>query len=93
MCIEYAMQLRPNGLAQAFIICETFNGKDLVCLILGDNIFYGIDFGEFLLIDNIQFKGAQIFVYKVPDPQRYGVVEISDEKVISIEEKPSATSS
>ena len=87
--IKFEIQNEPKGIAEAFIIGSKFINNNDIALILGDNIFYGIDFGEFLLIDNIQFKGAQIFVYKVPDPQRYGVVEISDGKVISIEEKPS----
>ncbi|MCL2072541.1 MAG: glucose-1-phosphate thymidylyltransferase RfbA [Marinilabiliaceae bacterium] len=87
--ISYAEQPSPDGLAQAFIIGEKFIGNDTVCLVLGDNIFYGYNFGK-QLRDAAQIKeGAVIFGYYVNDPQRYGVAEIGkDGKVISLEEKP-----
>ena len=86
--IEYAVQAQPNGLAEAFIIGETFIGDDKVALILGDNIFYGIGFGS-LLRSMINIDGAAVFALPVNDPERYGVVEFNKEKkVISIEEKP-----
>jgi glucose-1-phosphate thymidylyltransferase len=87
--IFYKVQPHPEGLAQAFIIGEEFIGKDKVCLVLGDNIFYGHGFGRQLL--NIaEFEdGAIIFGYYVNDPQRYGVVEFNIKgEVLSIEEKP-----
>lgn len=85
---EYAMQEVPNGLAQAFVIGESFIGKDKVSLILGDNIFYGAGLGKLLRSLN-DIEGGYVFAYQVKDPERYGVVEF-DEKmnVISIEEKP-----
>lgn len=85
---EYAIQPEPNGLAEAFIIGEKFIGKDKVALVLGDNIFYGSGFGT-LLRSKTNIEGAAVFAYPVHDPQRYGVVEFNDNnKVISIEEKP-----
>lgn len=85
---EYAIQEKPNGLAEAFIIGEDFIGKDNVALILGDNIFYGNGLGS-LLRSKINIKGASIFAFPVKDPERYGVVEFdSNFKVLSIEEKP-----
>jgi glucose-1-phosphate thymidylyltransferase len=85
---EYAIQEDPNGLAEAFIIGEKFIGNDSVALILGDNIFYGSGLEE-LLQTNTNPDGGLIFAYHVQDPQRYGVVEFdSNQKVISIEEKP-----
>ena len=87
--IIYKIQNEPNGIAEAFIIGSDFIKDDTVALILGDNIFYGINFDDSLIIDEKNFIGAKIFAYKVPDPQRYGVVEIINNKVISIEEKPS----
>ena len=86
--ITYKIQNEPNGIAEAFIIGSDFIKNDNVALILGDNIFYGINFDNSLIIDENAFNGAKIFAYKVPDPQRYGVVEIVNNKVISIEEKP-----
>lgn len=88
-CIfEYAVQEQPNGLAEAFLIGETFIGKDSVALILGDNIFYGSGLNETLQA-TINPKGGVIFAYHVQDPQRYGVVEFDkDNNAISIEEKP-----
>ena len=88
-CIfEYAVQAIPNGLAQAFVIGEQFIGTQKVCLILGDNIFYGSGFSK-LLQSFYNVNGAAVFAYEVADPERYGVVEF-DEKhtAISIEEKP-----
>ncbi|MCH7512349.1 MAG: glucose-1-phosphate thymidylyltransferase RfbA [Bacteroidetes bacterium] len=84
----YNTQPKPNGLAQAFTIGESFIGKDNVALILGDNIFYGTGMGR-LLRNNNNPDGGIVFAYHVHDPQRYGVVEFDDNKeVISIEEKP-----
>lgn len=87
--ISYEIQPSPDGLAQAFIIGEKFIGSDNVCLVLGDNIFYGYSFGK-ILQDTAKLKdGAVVFGYYVKDPERYGVVEF-DEKgnAISLEEKP-----
>ncbi len=87
--ISYKVQKRPEGLAQAFILGEDFIKKDNVCLILGDNIFYGSDLTA-LLEESFHLKnGATVFGYRVNDPSRYGVVEF-DEKfnAVSIEEKP-----
>jgi len=87
--LTYAIQPSPDGLAQAFIIGEGFIGNDNVCLILGDNIFYGHGFGHELLETANLSDGAVVFGYFVNDPGRYGVVEFtSDGKVLSIEEKP-----
>ena len=89
MSIEYAEQPSPDGLAQAFIIGEGFIGNDNVCLILGDNIFYGYNFGGIMLKAAELESGAEIFGYYVQDPERYGVVEFdARQKVISLEEKP-----
>lgn len=85
---EYAIQEKPNGLAQAFVIGEKFIGDDKVALILGDNIFYGTGFSELIRSFN-DVEGAAIFAYPVADPERYGVVEFDkDFKALSIEEKP-----
>ena len=85
---EYAVQPKPNGLAEAFIIGENFIGNDKVALVLGDNIFYGNGFGT-LLRSKTNVIGAAVFAYPVNDPERYGVVEFDkDNKVISLEEKP-----
>ncbi len=85
---EYAEQLVPNGLAQAFIIGEKFIGRDNVCLILGDNIFYAAGLSE-LLCSCQEPQGGIIFAYHVPDPGRFGVVEFnSNGQATSIEEKP-----
>ncbi|NWG27635.1 MAG: glucose-1-phosphate thymidylyltransferase RfbA [Ignavibacteriaceae bacterium] len=87
MNFEYVIQPEPKGIAQAFILGEKFIGKDMSCLILGDNIFYGKL--EFFYKALQSTKGATIFGYKVNDPERYGIVEFdNDGKVISIEEKP-----
>ena len=84
----YKVQHKPNGLAEAFIIGEEFIGNENVALILGDNIFYGNGFGA-LIRSMVNTNGASIFAYPVKDPERYGVVEFTDNnKVISIEEKP-----
>jgi glucose-1-phosphate thymidylyltransferase len=86
---KYAVQAKPNGLAEAFIIGESFIARDNVALILGDNIFHGVGLGKQLKEINSS-SGATIFAYKVSDPERYGVVEFSEAgNVISIEEKPS----
>lgn len=89
MKLEYAIQPSPDGLAQAFIIGEKFIGQDNVCMILGDNIFYGYDFSR-TLRDATQLQdGATVFGYYVNDPERYGVAEFDAEgKVLSLEEKP-----
>jgi len=85
----YLEQPSPDGLAQAFILGEKFIGRDTVCMILGDNIFYGHGFGDNLLETARLKKGATIFGYYVTDPERYGVVEFdSNKKPVSIEEKP-----
>jgi glucose-1-phosphate thymidylyltransferase len=87
--INYKVQPSPEGLAQAFIIGEEFIGKEKVCLVLGDNIFYGHGFGSELLKTAKFEDGAIIFGYYVNDPQRYGVVEFNNKgEVLSIEEKP-----
>lgn len=87
--LSYAIQEKPQGLAQAFTIGEIFIGKDSVCLVLGDNIFYGTGFSPKLKVAAAQKKGATIFAYEVKDPERYGVVEFDKKmKALSIEEKP-----
>jgi glucose-1-phosphate thymidylyltransferase len=86
---EYAEQPSPDGLAQAFIIGEEFIGDSPVCLVLGDNIFHGQHFSEQLKRADTQPSGATVFGYLVKDPERFGVVEFSEDgKAISIEEKP-----
>jgi len=89
LSFSYEAQPRPEGLAQAFLIGKSFIGKDAVCLILGDNIFYGHNLSE-ILHEAVQIKkGGLIFGYPVKDPQRYGVVDFDkDGNVIGIEEKP-----
>ena len=85
---SYEVQHEPNGLAQAFVIGEKFIGSDKVCLILGDNIFYGAGFSKLVQSFN-DVNGAAVFAYEVNDPERYGVVAFNDQKqAISIEEKP-----
>ena len=87
--LSYAEQPSPDGLAQAFIIGEEFIGKDPVCLILGDNIFYGQNFSGNLRAAMSQEKGATVFGYHVSDPERFGVVEFDGTgRALSIEEKP-----
>ncbi len=85
---EYVIQPKPEGLAQAFILGDSFIGNDPVALVLGDNIFYGSGMGT-LLKKKANPDGAVVFAYQVHDPERYGVVEFDkDSKVLSIEEKP-----
>ena len=92
MEFSYVEQPSPDGLAQAFILGEDFIGNDSVCLVLGDNIFYGRGFSKLLLnaVENAEKDGlATIFGYSVEDPERYGVAEVDkDGNVLSIEEKP-----
>ena len=86
--IDYAVQDEPKGLAQSFIIGSEFIGSDNVSLVLGDNIFYGQYFSEILKRASQNTDGATIFGYYVKDPERFGVAELDNNKVISIEEKP-----
>lgn len=87
--LEYEVQPNPEGLAQAFIIGETFIGNDSVCLVLGDNIFYGHGLAETLKRAVSREQGATVFGYYVRDPERYGVVDFDDTgRAIHIEEKP-----
>lgn len=87
--LQYAVQEQPNGLAQAFIIGEEFIGGDSVCLILGDNVFYGQNFPNMLLKVREKTHGATVFGYPVMNPRDFGVVEFDKNgKVLSIEEKP-----
>ncbi|ARR49846.1 glucose-1-phosphate thymidylyltransferase [Photobacterium damselae subsp. damselae] len=87
--LEFAIQPSPDGLAQAFLIGEEFIGDDSVCLVLGDNIFYGQSFSQTLLNAASREHGATVFGYQVKDPERFGVVEFDSEmKAVSIEEKP-----
>lgn len=94
LSISYAVQARPEGLAQAFTIGRDFIGADRVALILGDNIFFGAGLQETLRRAAARTTGATIFAYRVEDPERYGVVEIGpDGGIVSIEEKPAAPKS
>lgn len=87
--LSYKVQPSPDGLAQAFILGEEFIGQDNVCLVLGDNIFYGQSFGSQLKRASDQTKGATVFGYYVNDPERFGVVDFDAQgKALSIEEKP-----
>ncbi|MCL2329349.1 MAG: glucose-1-phosphate thymidylyltransferase RfbA [Bacteroidetes bacterium] len=87
--LEYAIQPSPDGLAQAFIIGDTFIGNDSVAMVLGDNIFYGLDFSRQLKKAAELKDGATVFGYYVNDPERYGVAEFDAQgKVLSLEEKP-----
>lgn len=87
--LEYAVQPSPDGLAQAFMIGESFIGASNVCLVLGDNIFYGQGFTPMLRQAVARQKGATVFGYQVKDPERFGVVEFDEQKrAISLEEKP-----
>ena len=89
LSFSYAEQPKPEGLAQAFLIGEKFIGKDPVCMVLGDNIFYGHGFGGMLKNADERAEGGTVFAYPVLDPERYGVVEFdSNGKALSIEEKP-----
>ncbi|MBN1416445.1 MAG: glucose-1-phosphate thymidylyltransferase RfbA [Bacteroidales bacterium] len=94
LSVSYEVQPSPEGLAQAFIIGERFIDKDSVCMILGDNIFYGDGFGKVLSATARLQDGAVVFGYYVKDPERYGVVEFDDQcSVTSIEEKPATPKS
>ena len=87
--LSYAIQPCPDGLAQAFIVGEEFIGTSNVCLVLGDNIFYGPGFTSMLRQAAARQKGATVFGYQVKDPERFGVVEFDEQKrAVSIEEKP-----
>ena len=87
--LQYAIQPSPDGLAQAFIIGEDFIGDSNVCLVLGDNIFYGQGFTPMLRQAVARQKGATVFGYQVKDPERFGVVEFDEQKrAVSLEEKP-----
>lgn len=89
LCFEYRVQERPEGLAQAFIIGESFIGSDNAALVLGDNIFHGYNLTNILKKTCENIEGATIFGYWVADPERFGVVEIDDSgKALSVEEKP-----
>ena len=92
--LSYAVQPKPEGLAQAFIIGESFIGSDSVCLVLGDNIFYGQHFSDKLIAAANHTEGATIFGYHVNDPERFGVVSFDAEgKALSIVEKPAVPAS
>jgi len=94
MNLSYAIQSSPDGLAQAFLIGESFIGNDLSALVLGDNIFHGHDFHHLLGSAMTRAEGASVFAYHVHDPERYGVVEFNAKgKAVSIEEKPVAPKS
>jgi glucose-1-phosphate thymidylyltransferase len=87
--LEYAEQAKPEGIAQAFVIGERFIGNDSVALILGDNIFYGVELSKKVEKSASMASGAEVYAYHVQDPERYGVVEFDAQgKAISIEEKP-----
>ncbi|KAA8596489.1 glucose-1-phosphate thymidylyltransferase RfbA [Vibrio cyclitrophicus] len=87
--LDYAVQSSPDGLAQAFMIGEKFIGDSSVCLVLGDNIFYGQGFPETLANANNRSNGATVFGYHVKDPERFGVVEFDEnQQAVTIEEKP-----
>jgi glucose-1-phosphate thymidylyltransferase len=92
--LQYVVQPRPEGLAQAFLLGESFIGNDSVCLVLGDNIFYGPGFGPMLRAAAARTSGATVFGYLVKDPARFGVVEFdAQRRAVSIEEKPVAPKS
>jgi glucose-1-phosphate thymidylyltransferase len=94
MCIHYAVQPNPDGLAQAFIIGRDFVGRGDTALVLGDNIFYGHEFANDLQAADAQQSGATVFAYHVHDPERYGVVEFdAGGRAVSLEEKPKAPKS
>lgn len=91
---SYEEQPSPDGIAQAFVIGEKFIGDDSVCLILGDNIFYGMELSQLVEKSAKLRKGAEVYAYHVHDPERYGVVEFDAEgRAVSIEEKPKAPKS
>ena len=92
--LSYAVQPKPEGLAQAFVIGRSFIGKDRVALVLGDNLFYGHELSELLARAAARPNGATVFAYPVNDPERYGVVEFNAQgRAVSIEEKPKAPKS
>lgn len=94
MCLQYAVQPSPDGLAQAFIIGRDFVGRGDSALVLGDNIFYGHEFANDLQAADAQQSGATVFAYHVHDPERYGVVEFdAGGRAVSLEEKPKAPKS
>jgi glucose-1-phosphate thymidylyltransferase len=89
VCFKYAVQTRPEGIAQAFLVGSDFIGSSCCALVLGDNIFYGHDFAKILLKACDSTTGARVFAYPVQDPERYGVVEFdSAGRALSLEEKP-----
>ncbi len=89
LAINYCVQPRPEGLAQAFILGRSFIGGDPCAMVLGDNLFYGHDFAPMLRAVSQRTRGATVFAYHVQDPERYGVVEFDGQRrVVSIEEKP-----
>ena len=91
--LRYAVQNKPDGLPQAFVIAKKYIKNENVCLILGDNILYGNDLGSFLKKAFEDHQGASIFTYKVNNPEEFGVVEFKNKKIISIKEKPKKTKS
>ena len=94
LSLSYAVQPRPEGLAQAFLIGAGFVGRDRVALVLGDNIFYGHGLPGYLRSAAARLDGATVFAYQVRDPQRYGVVEFDAQgKAVSLDEKPAAPKS
>jgi glucose-1-phosphate thymidylyltransferase len=87
--LSYAVQPKPGGIAQAFLVGRDFIGKDSVALVLGDNIFHGHDLAQLLARAAARSQGATVFAYPVKDPERYGVIDFDDKgKAVSIEEKP-----
>jgi len=87
--LSYAVQPKPGGIAQAFLVGREFIGKDPVALVLGDNIFHGHDLAQLLARATARKQGATVFAYPVKDPERYGVIDFDDKgKAVSIEEKP-----
>lgn len=89
LSISYAEQPKPDGLAQAFLIGEEFINGEAVCLVLGDNLFYGHELGSSLLAASRRMEGATVFGYHTKEPEQYGVVEFDSEgRVVSLEEKP-----
>jgi glucose-1-phosphate thymidylyltransferase len=89
LCLQYAVQPAPEGLAQAFLIGREFIGRDRVALALGDNIFYGAHFSDYLRSAAAREEGATVFGYQVRDPERYGVVEFGEDgRAVGLEEKP-----
>ncbi len=92
--LQYVVQPRPEGIAQAFLVGREFIGSSGCALVLGDNIFYGHDFAKTILDAGQQVSGARVFAYPVQDPERYGVVEFDSQgKALSLEEKPKAPKS